>query len=230
MHRSQKETPYRHRAVYAAGRGGYIGAMLTLYSDQSSTNSYKVRLAAAHLGVKVRLVDVDILRGESRTPDFLKLNPSGEVPVLQLADGRLLAESNAMLLYLAEGTRLLPADRFERARVLQWLFFEQSSHESTIASARFWLSLVRGGRELKRDLIDDWMERGYRALGVMERHLREEPFFIDGAITVADIALYPATHVAGEGEFDLSPFPAVRAWLARVAALPGHVDMGWRPA
>lgn len=210
--------------------GHYIGAMLTLYSDQTSTNSYKVRLLAAHLGAPLRLVDVDILRGESRTPDFMRLNPSGEVPVLQLPDGRLLAESNAMLLYLAEGTPLLPSDPFDRARVLQWMFFEQSTHESTIASARFWLGFVRGGRELKRDLIDDWMERGYRALGVMERHLEDEPFFIDGAITVADIALYAATHVASEGEFDLAPFAAVRGWLDRVAALPGHVDMAWRPA
>ena len=204
--------------------------MLTLYSDQSSTNSYKVRLLAAHLGTPLRLVDVDILRGESRTPEFMKRNPNGEVPVLELTDGRLLAESNAILLYLADGTPFLLSDPFDRARVLQWLFFEQSSHEQTISSARFWLSQVKGGRELKRDLIDDWMERGYRALGVMDRHLREETFFIDGSLTVADIALYAATHVAGEGDFDLAPFLAVRAWLERVAALPSHVDMAWRPA
>jgi glutathione S-transferase len=110
------------------------------------------------------------------------------------------------------------------------MFFEQSAHESTISAARFWLSQVRGGRELKRDLIDDWMERGYRALGVMDRHLATGTFFIDHSMTVADVALYAATHVAAEGEFDLAPFPAVRAWLERVASQPGHVDMAWRPA
>jgi glutathione S-transferase len=203
--------------------------MPTLYSDQSSTNCYKVRLLASHLELPLTLVDVDILQGQSRTPDFLSLNPNGEVPVLELGDGRRLAESNAMLLFLADGTPLLPDDAYRRARVLQWMFFEQSAHESTIASARFWLSAVKGGRELKRDLIDDWMERGYRALGVMDRHLAGHAFFVDGALGVADLALYAATHVAHEGEFDLAPFPAVRRWLGRIAALPRHVDMAWRP-
>lgn len=203
--------------------------MLTLYSMQSSGNSYKVRLLAAHLGLDMRLVDIDIFRGEARTPDFLMLNPQGAVPVLVLPGGRILTESNAILLYLAEGSPLWPADPFARAQALAWMFFEQHSHEPAIAAARFWLGFIKGGRDLKRDQIDDWMEKGYAALGVMERHLAREPYFSGGRFGVADIALYAHTHVAPDGDFDLSAFAAVRAWLDRVAAEPGHVTMAWRP-
>lgn len=203
--------------------------MLTLYSMQNSGNCYKIRLACAHLGLPLSLVDIDILKGESRTPQFLAMNPNGKVPTLKLADGRILAESSAMLYYLAEGTPLLPDDRFARAQTLQWMFFEQYSHEPYIAVARFWLSLVKGGRELKKNQIDEWMERGYQAIGVMERHLAGTPFFGGDHFTIADIALYGYTHVASDGEFDLSHYPAVTNWLARIASLPGHVDMNWRP-
>ncbi|MDF2997839.1 MAG: Glutathione S-transferase domain protein [Xanthobacteraceae bacterium] len=203
--------------------------MLRLYSMQSSGNSYKVRLLLAGLGLPFRLVDVDLLRGENRTPEFLIKNPEGRVPLLELPGGRLLAESNAILFYLAEGTPLLPEDRFARAEALRWMFFEQHSHEPAIAAARFWLKLVRGGRELRTHEIDRWMEEGHAAFGVMERHLSRRPFFVDGQISVADIALYAHTHVAEEGDFDLAPYPAVRDWLARVAAEPDHVGMDWRP-
>lgn len=206
-----------------------VAGVLRLYSMQSSGNCYKVRLLLARLGTPFRLVDVDVLRGENRTPEFLIKNPEGRVPLLELPGGRLLAESNAMLVYLAEGTRFLPGDRFARAEALRWMFFEQHSHEPAIAAARFWLKLVRGGRELRTHDIDRWMEEGHAALAVMERHLARRPFFVDGGLTVADIALYAHTHVAEEGEVDLSPFPAVRGWLARVAAEPGHVGMDWRP-
>ncbi|MCJ8142418.1 glutathione S-transferase family protein [Ancylobacter sp. A5.8] len=203
--------------------------MLRLYGMQSSGNSYKVRLLLARLGTPFQLVDVDVLRGENRTPDFLIKNPEGRVPLLELPGGRHLAESNAILVYLAEETRFLPADRLARAEVLRWMFFEQHSHEPAIAAARFWLKLVRGGRDLRTHDIDRWMEEGYAALRVMERHLARRPFFVDGTLSVADIALYAHTHVAEEGDFTLDGFPAVRDWLARVEAEPGHVGIDWHP-
>jgi len=196
---------------------------------QSSGNSYKVRLLLAALKQDFTLVDVDVLSGENRTPQFMMKNPEGRIPLLELPGGRYLAESNAILFYLAEGTRYLPNAPLERAEVLRWMFFEQHSHEPAIAAARFWLKLVRGGRELRTHDVDRWMEEGYAALGVMARHLSRRRFFVDNAISIADLALYAHTHVAQEGEFDLSPFPAVQDWLARVAAEPGHVDMSWRP-
>ncbi len=185
--------------------------MLRLYSMQSSGNSYKVRLLLAKLGLPFRLVDVDLLRGENRTPEFLIKNPEGRVPLLELPGGRLLAESNAILFYLAEGTPLLPEDRFARAEALRWMFFEQHSHEPAIAAARFWLKLVRGGRDLRTHDIDRWMEEGHAALAVMERHLGRRPFFVDDRLTVADIALYAHTHVAEEGDIDLAPSPMCAA-------------------
>ncbi|WP_394087152.1 glutathione S-transferase family protein [Xanthobacter autotrophicus] len=203
--------------------------VLTLYSTQASGNSYKVRLMLAKLGRPFRLEEVDIFAGENRTPEFLARNPEGRVPLLDL-DGRFLAESNAILFFLAEGTPFLPADPFDRAETLRWMFFEQHSHEPGIAAARFWLKQVRGGRDLRTHDVDRWMEEGYAALKVMERHLDGRHFFVGEALTIADMALYAHTHVAEEGDFSLRGFPAVRAWLERVAAEPGHVDMEWRPS
>ncbi|MEP9349395.1 glutathione S-transferase family protein [Xanthobacter sp. KR7-225] len=207
--------------------------MLTLYSTQSSGNSYKVRLMLAKLGLPFHLVEVDIFAGENRTPEFLEMNPEGRVPLLEV-DGHFLAESNAILFHLAEATLFLPQAPLARAETLRWMFFEQNSHEPGIAAARFWLRQVRGGRDLRTHDVDRWMEEGYGALKVMERHLasRREgrAFFVGNRLTIADIALYAHTHVAEEGDFSLAGFPAVRAWLARVAAEPGHVDMAWRPA
>jgi glutathione S-transferase len=204
--------------------------MHTLYSMQRSGNSYKARLALAHLAIPYRLVEIDILKGESRTPEFLAKNPSGQVPLLEVAPDRYIAESNAILWHLASGTRLRPVDRIDRALALQWMFFEQHSLEPNIGAAYFWLVLVKGGRELQQHALDDWMEKGYRALAVMEKHLQQHRFFATDSCTVADIALYGYTHLAHLCDFDLSAFPAIGAWLERVAAQPRHVPMDWQPA
>jgi glutathione S-transferase len=199
--------------------------MHTLYSMQRSGNSYKVRLALARLGIPYKLVEVDILQGESRTPEFLKKNPSGQIPLLEVAPGRYLAESNAILWYVAGGTILAPEDRIERAETMQWMFFEQHSLEPNIGAAFFWLALIKGGRDLQQHALEDWMENGYRALGVMEQHLASRRFFVADRYTIADIALYAYTHLAHECDFDLGRYPAIRRWLGRVAAEPGHVAM-----
>ena len=203
--------------------------MYKLYSMQRSGNSYKVRLALALLNAPYRAIEVDILRGESRTPDFLAKNPSGQVPLLEVADGRYLAESNAILWYVAGGTSLAPESRIERAEALQWMFFEQHALEPNIGAAYFWLSLVKGGRDLQTHALEDWMERGYAALQVMENHLKTHEYFAAGQLTVADIALYGYTHVADRCDFDLATFPAIRAWLRRVEQIPGFVAMDWQP-
>ncbi|HEX2656229.1 MAG TPA: glutathione S-transferase family protein [Xanthobacteraceae bacterium] len=204
--------------------------MFTLYSMQRSGNSYKVRLALAQLGIPYRLIEVDILKGDTRTPDFLAKNPSGRVPLLEVAPGRYLPESNAILWYLAGGTPLAPEDRIDRAETLQWMFFEQHSLEPNLGAARFWLSMVKGGRELQRHALEDWMEKGYQALGVMEKHLDRHRYFAADRYTIADIALYAYTHVAHENDFDLTTFPAIRGWLKRIASQPNHVPMDWHPA
>jgi glutathione S-transferase len=204
--------------------------MYTLYSMQRSGNCYKVRLALAQLGVPHRLVEIDILQGESRTPEFLAMNPDGHVPLLEVAPGRYLPESNAILWYIAGGTQLAPEDRIDRAEALQWMFFEQHSLEPNIGAAWFWLTLVRGGRELQYHAIENWMEKGYQALQVMDTHLKTRNFFAADRYTIADIALYGYTHIAHECGFDLAFFPAIRAWLRRVAAQPEYVAMDFNPA
>jgi glutathione S-transferase len=204
--------------------------MYTLYSMQRSGNSYKVRLALAQLGIDYRLEEVDILKGESRTPEFLDKNPSGQVPLLEVAPGRFIAESNAILWHLASDTPLRPQDRIDRATALQWMFFEQHSLEPNIGAAYFWFTLVRGGRDLQQHALDDWMQEGYRALGVMDNHLKDHPYFVGGRYSVADIALYAYTHLAHHCDFDLATFPAIRAWLDRVASQPRHVVMHEEPA
>src|SRR6188508_3885726 len=183
--------------------------MYTLYSMQRSGNSYKVRLALARLGIPYNLVEVDILKGESRTPEFLAKNPNGQVPLLEVAPDRHLAESNAILWYVAGGSMLAPEDRIGRAEALQWMFFEQHSLEPNIGAAYFWLALVKGGRDLQTHALEDWMERGYAALQVMENHLKTRAYFAADQLTVADIALYGYTHVADRCDFDLATFPAI---------------------
>ena len=204
--------------------------MYTLYSMQRSGNSYKVRLALSQLAIPYRLVEIDILRGESRTPEFLAKNPSGQVPLLEVEPDRYIAESNAILWYVAGGSALAPRNRIERAEALQWMFFEQHSLEPNIGAAYFWLALVKGGRELQQHALEDWTEQGYRALRIMENHLKHHRFFAADRYTVADIALYAYTHLAHECDFDLTPFPAVRAWLERVASQAGHVRLEQQPA
>ena len=198
--------------------------MLRLYDNHTSGNGYKPRLLLAHLGQAFERIEIDIDKGESRTPAFLQKNPNGRIPVLELEDGTCLAESNAILFYLAEGTRFLPSDRLARAQTLQWMFFEQYSHEPFIAVVRHWLHLGGLTKEQQAQLPAK-REGGYAALGVMEGHLGRMDWFGGAGMTIADIALYAYTHVAGEGGFDFGAYPALRAWLGRVAAAPGHVPM-----
>jgi glutathione S-transferase len=199
--------------------------MLTLYDFMGSGNGYKVRLLLAQLGLQYRLVERDILKGETRTPEFLAKNPNGRIPTLQLEDGTCLAESDAILWYLAEGTRFAPADRLERAQTLQWMFFEQYSHEPYIAVVRFYRHFLTKLTPLQELDLPERVTKGYAALGVMEQHLARHPFFVGNRYGLADIALYGYTHVAQEGGFLLDNFPQVGAWLGRVAAQPGYVPM-----
>ena len=198
--------------------------MLTLYDYADSGNGYKVRLLLALLCIDYRRVECDIEQGRTRTPEFLARNPNGRVPALELDDGDCLAESNAILCYLAEGTPYLPVERLPRAQVLQWLFFEQYSHEPYVATPRYILRHLGRGHARARELPDR-LERGHQALHVMETHLRSRSFIVVERYTIADIALYAYTHLAHEAELDLAPYPQVRTWLARVAAQPGHVPM-----
>jgi glutathione S-transferase len=197
---------------------------MRLYDFLESGNGYKVRLALHQLEIPFERVELDIVAGATRTPAFLASNPNGRIPTLELPDGTFLAESNAILFYLADGTPLLPADRLERAQVLQWMFFEQYSHEPNIATSRFWLHHVELTPERRAALVEK-KRLGDAALGVMETHLARRTYFVGERYTIADIALYAYTHVADEGGFDLEPFPAVRAWLARVAGQPRHVPI-----
>lgn len=200
--------------------------MPILHQMHVSGNCYKVRLCAAQLGVPLTLKSYGLMDGSTRTPEFLKLNPNGRVPLLQFDDGRLLAESGAIVFWLSEATFLQPDNAWDRAQMLQWMFFEQYSHEPYIAVARFWLHFAPAeALEKKRHLIAEWHEKGRAALSVMETHLATHDWFAGSAYSIADIALYGYTHTAADGGFDLSEFPSVSAWLARVAAEPGHITL-----
>jgi glutathione S-transferase len=199
--------------------------MFTVYGMSDSGNCYKVKLALEQLALPCRWVEVDSTRGETRSAQFLARNPNGKVPTLQLEDGSYLPESNAILHYLAEGSPLLPSERLGRARVLQWMFFEQYSHEPYIAVARFIARFLPADSPRQAEM-PKLMERGNQALAVMEQHLQKEPFFAAGRYTVADIALYAYTHSAADGGFDLARYPAVRAWLDRVQSQPRHIRIG----
>ena len=200
-----------------------------LYDYLDSGNGYKVCLLLAQLGQKYDWTEVDIDKGQTRTPEFLQRNPNGRIPMLMLDDGTNLPESNAILWYVCGGTSLAPESRIERAEALQWMFFEQHALEPNLGAAWFWLVLVKGGRELQQHALEEWMEEGYRALGVMDKHLARQDFLADDRYSIADIALYAYTHVAEQCDFDLATFPAVRDWLDRVAAQPNHVAMDWHP-
>ena len=199
--------------------------MTTVHGYSVSGNCHKVRLLLEQLGRPYWWVEVDSSRGETRTPEYLAKNANGKVPMLELDDGRILVESNAILCYLADGTGFLPADAWQRAQALGWMFFEQYSHEPHVAVARFirgWTPLdsPRRAAELPRCL-----ERGHQALAVMERHLQSQPWFTGADYGIADIALFAYTDVAPHGGFDLSLYPAIVDWLARVRATPGFVAM-----
>ena len=195
---------------------------MRLYNVSYSGNSYKARLLLAHLGVPCEIVEVDILKGASRTPDFLKINPNGRTPALD-DDGFILAESNAILAYLARGTKYLPDERKAFALVFQWLFFEQYSHEPFIATSRFWLQHKPDSPE-RTAMLASKRDGGWAALNVMGNHLAKNDFFV-GGYSIADIALFAYTHVAQEGGFPLDDFPAIRAWIERVKAQPGYIPM-----
>ena len=199
---------------------------MILHDNLSSGNGYKVRLLLAQLGLPFERVEYDIDRGETRTPGFLEsVNPNGRIPVLQTDEGELLAESGAILFYLAEGTPFLPEGRLDRAHVLRWMFFEQYSHEPNVATPRYWATHGVEMTEERRLSLPTKRRLGHAALGVMEGHLGRNDFFVGGRYTVADIALYAYTHVAYEGGFDLAGYPAVRAWIGRVASQPGHIPI-----
>jgi len=195
---------------------------MRLYNVAYSGNSYKVRLLLAQLGIPCKILEVDILKGESRTPEFLKINPNGRTPVLD-DNGFVLAESNAILSYLARGTKFLPEDRKQWALVFQWMFFEQYSHEPYIATSRFLLQHQPDSPERVAALA---LRRagGRAALRVMEGHLSKNDFFVDD-YTIADIALFAYTHVSHEGGFPLDEFPKIRGWFERVKAQPGFIPM-----
>jgi glutathione S-transferase len=200
---------------------------MRLYNSEVSGNCYKVRLLAAQLGVPLELVELDVVDRTNRADVLGGLNPSLRVPTLVLDDGRALGESGAILLYLADGTELIPADRYERAQMLQWMFFEQYDLEPSIAVARFWVS-ISGTPERWAEQLPDKQEAGNRTLAAMERHLDGRSFLVGDRYTLADIALYGYTHVADEGGFDLGRYPAVLRWLERVRSQPGHVTIDGR--
>lgn len=195
-----------------------------VYGDSISGNCYKIQLACAQLGIDYVWHEVDIMAGETRTPEFLAMNANGKLPLLALADGRYLPESNAILAYLADGSALAGGDRFERASVLQWMFFEQYSHEPYIATARFVVRYLGNPPERQKDL-ERKRKCGYRALDVMEKHLSSHDFIANDAYSIADIALFAYTHVAHEGGYDLSGYPNINGWLDRIRNTPVFVAM-----
>jgi len=197
---------------------------MLLYNSPVSGNCYKVRLLLAQLGLTYETFDVSVADRSGRAELLGDLNPALRVPTLVLDDGRPLAESNAILWYLGDGTEYVPDDPYERAQVLQWMFFEQYSHEPYIAVVRFWLA-YSGTPEKFRDSVPSRTKGGYAALDGMEKHLDDRSFLVGERYSIADISLYAYTHVAHEGEFDLEPYPAIRSWLERVAAQPGHVTI-----
>jgi glutathione S-transferase len=197
---------------------------LLLYDSPVSGNCYKVRLLLAHLGIPYERRELSVVDRSNRSEVLGDLNPAQRVPTLVLDDGRALGESGAILWYFAEGTEFVPADRYERAQMLQWMFFEQYDHEPALAVVRFWVA-YSGRPEAFADRLEERMAAGYRALDAMERHLDGRIFFVGDRLSLADIALYAYTHVAPEGGFELDSYPAIGAWLDRVAAKPGHVPI-----
>jgi glutathione S-transferase len=203
--------------------------MLTVYGFSPSGNCHKLRMMLGHLGREHRWIETNSAHGATRTPEYLAKNPNGRVPMIELDDGRILTESNAILYWLAEGTKYFSGDSWQRARTLAWMFFEQYSHEPCIAVARFicgWMPLDSP----RRAELPKLRERGYQAIAVMERHLGAEAWFSCADYGIADIALFAYTHCAGDAGFDLATFPHVRGWLERVRAQPGFVAMPPYPA
>jgi len=202
---------------------------MKIYGDVYSGNCYKIKLICALLALEHSWIPVDILAGETRSEDFLRLNPKAQIPVCVTDDGEVLTESNAILYYLARDSAYWPDDRLSQARVLEWQCFEQYGHEPTVAVARFIRRYLNSPPEREAE-YQAKLKGGKRALQVMENHLQDHAFFVAERCTIADISLYAYTHVADEGGFDLSGFPSILSWLERIRALPGYVGMGDRPA
>ncbi|WP_204105672.1 MULTISPECIES: glutathione S-transferase family protein [Spirulina sp. CCY15215] len=198
--------------------------MFKLYQSQPSGNCYKIRLLLTQLDIPFEKIEIDIFQKESRTSAFLEKNLNGRVPVLETENRQFLPESNAVLYYLSDGTNFFPQDRFERAQVMQWLFFEQYSHEPYIATSRYWISLL-GKPEEYRAQLEQKREPGYAALRVMEKHLGDRDFFVGNNYSIADIALFAYTHVADEGGFDLSEFSSILTWIERIKAQPKYISI-----
>jgi len=198
--------------------------MIRLYNCEDSGNSYKVRLLLTQLQVPFERIDIDLIGRETGTPRFRARNPLGQTPFVELDDGRVLAESNAILWYLAEGTPLLPEDRWTRARILQWMSFEQYRIEPNIGTPRFWITMLKLGDE-RREQIAEKLKSGNAALSILDAHLAATPFVAGARYTIADIALFAYAHVAEEAGYDLAPYPALPQWFARVRAEPRHMPI-----
>jgi glutathione S-transferase len=215
------------RLQNASVKGAHMDQKLILHEYTQSGNCYKIRLTAALLGLPIERREYDIMKGETRTPEFLaNVNANGRIPVLQIGD-RFLPESNAACFYLADGSHLIPSDRFDQADMLHWMFFEQYNHEPNVATLRFWLAFVgqENLSEAQRAQIGAKRAAGEAALKLMDEHLAGHDWFVGGGLTLADVALYAYTHVAGDGGFDLKQYPAVGRWLDRVAAQPNYVPI-----
>ena len=198
---------------------------MKIYGDIYSGNCYKLKLLCSLLSIQHQWIAVDILKGETQTPEYLKMNPSGKIPLLVTDEGEYLAESNAILFYLARNSHFLPQDNIQQARVLQWQFFEQYSHEPYIAVARF-IARYLGLPDDRKAEYESKQAGGYRALDVMEHRLDKGQFLVGNQCTIADISLYAYTHVADEGGFDLCRYPAILSWLKRIQSLDGYIEMG----
>lgn len=198
--------------------------MYKLYDFLPSGNGYKIRLLLTQLQIPFARIELNILKGETRTPKFLAKNPNGKIPVLEIAPDTFISESNAILYYLSQGTEYFPKDKYQQAQVMQWLFFEQYSHEPNIATPRFWITELKQADRYQQQ-IEQKRKLGYAALNVMEQHLKERDFFVANQYTIADIALYAYTHVAEEGGFDLTKFFAINDWFKRIESQPRHITI-----
>ncbi|MGK7941013.1 MAG: glutathione S-transferase family protein [Crocosphaera sp.] len=198
--------------------------MYKLYDFLPSGNGYKVRLLLTQLQIPFTRIEVNILNNETKTPEFLEKNPNGRIPVLEISPNQYLAESNAILFYLGQNTNYFPSNHLQQAQVMQWLFFEQYSHEPNIATSRYWISILGKEKEYK-PALEQKQILGYAALNVMENHLKTQNFFVGKTYTIADIGLYAYTHVAEEGGFNLSNFPAIKAWLQRIESQPRYIKI-----
>jgi glutathione S-transferase len=198
--------------------------MLKIYGDSRSGNCYKIQLLCAELGIKYDWEEVDILAGDTRTPQFLAMNANGRIPLLELPDGRYLAESNSILYYLADGSEFFAGDTYERANILRWMFFEQYSHEPYIATSRFIIKYL-GNPADRRSALEEKRAGGLAALAILDQQLQGHPFITGDNYNIADIALFAYTHVADEGGFDLEDYPAIRAWIEHIIGRPNYVPM-----